>query len=43
LQFELETAATNVEMMIVPHQLAEKTMKVEPKGRTGAPSESGLS
>jgi biopolymer transport protein ExbB len=43
LQFELETAATNVEMMIVPHQLAEKTMKVELKGRTGAPSESGLS
>jgi biopolymer transport protein ExbB len=42
LQFELETAATNVEMMVVPKQMEENTVKLENKRRTGAPVEPGL-
>lgn len=43
LQFELEAAATNVEMMIAPARAGEEGVHVEPKRRTGAPVEPGLS
>jgi biopolymer transport protein ExbB len=43
LQFELEAAATNVEMMVAPRMMEENTIKVEGKRRTGAPVEPGLS
>src|SRR5271166_6898115 len=34
LQFELEAAATNVEMMVAPRQMDENAVKLEPKRRT---------
>jgi len=44
LQFELEAAATNVEMMIAPTQPAGETaVRLEARRRTGAPVEPGLS
>jgi biopolymer transport protein ExbB len=44
LQFELEAAATNVELMVHPSQsAAEATVKVEPRQRPGSPAEPGLS
>jgi biopolymer transport protein ExbB len=43
LQFELETAATNVEMMVAAGQTDQKPLQLESKQRTGAPAESGLS
>ena len=43
LQFELEAAATNVEVMVAPKQMQEDTLKLEAKRRTGAPIEPGLS
>jgi biopolymer transport protein ExbB len=41
LQFELEAAATNVEMMIAPKLMEEETLKLEAKRRTGSPVEPG--
>ena len=43
LQFELEAAATNVEMMVAPKLMEEHTVKLEAKRRTGSPVEPGLS
>jgi biopolymer transport protein ExbB len=43
LQFELEAAATNVEMMVAPKLMEEETRKLEAKRRTGSPIEPGLS
>jgi biopolymer transport protein ExbB len=43
LQFELETAATNVEVMVAPKQQGSDTVKLEAKPRGGSPVESGLS
>jgi biopolymer transport protein ExbB len=43
LQFELEAAATNVELMVHPGQPAATSVKVEPRQRPGSPTESGLS
>ena len=43
LQFELEAAATNVEMMVAPKLIEEHTLKLEAKRRIGAPVEPGLS
>jgi len=43
LQFDLEAAATNVEMMVAPKLVEEQTLKLEAKRRTGAPVEPGLS
>ncbi len=43
LQFELEAAATNVELMVHPSQLATGALKLEAQRSGGSPSESGLS
>ncbi len=43
LQFELEAAATNVEMMVAQKQAGEGTIKFQAKARTGSPIEPGLS
>jgi biopolymer transport protein ExbB len=42
LQFELETAATNVEMMVAPGLSDDARVKLEAKRRAGAPVERGL-
>lgn len=43
LQFDLETAATNVEMMLSPGKNPEHPVKLELRHGAGAPAESGLS
>jgi biopolymer transport protein ExbB len=43
LQFELEAAATNVEMMVHPARQEDPAMKLEAQHGGGSPAESGLS
>jgi biopolymer transport protein ExbB len=43
LQFELEAAATNVEMMLAQKQIEEGTAKIAARARAGSPVEPGLS
>jgi len=43
LQFELEAAATNVELMVHPSQSSATAVKLEPPRGSGSPAESGLS
>jgi hypothetical protein len=43
LQFELEAAATNVELMAHPAQSAAAPVKLDASRGAGSPSESGLS
>lgn len=43
LQFELEAAATNVEMMLAANPAEKQAIQLESKIRTGAPLEPGLS
>jgi biopolymer transport protein ExbB len=43
LQFELEAAATNVEMMVAPKIAEEDAVKIQTRNRGGAPVEPGLS
>ena len=43
LQFELEAAATNVEVMVAPKQPGGDTVRLEAARRAGSPAEPGLS